>query len=92
MILLLAAGMASQAANFLEQAGVVPALGRALWDSSRLLSERSIAGQLLHTLVGYDARPSGIQLLFYVATLCSIGLSMRLLGRRPAVSTARTAA
>jgi len=73
MILLLAAGMASQAAHFLVQADILPALGGGLWDSSAILSERSILGQTLHTLVGYDARPDGIQLVVYGLTLAVIG-------------------
>ena len=27
---------------------------------------------MLHTLIGYSARPAGIQVLFYVLTLCGI--------------------
>lgn len=80
LILLLAAGMAAQGANFLNQAGFLPSLGRGLWDTSWLLTEQSLVGQLFHTLVGYTARPSGIQLLFYVATLVVIGGAMKLYG------------
>ncbi|PCJ56890.1 MAG: iron permease [Rhodospirillaceae bacterium] len=80
MILLLAAGLASQGAHYLVQADVLPPLGQAIWDSSHLLSERSMTGQLLHVLVGYSARPDGIQLVFYVATLLVIGGLMRLYG------------
>jgi high-affinity iron transporter len=80
LILLLAAGMASQGAAFLVQADLLPALGNNIWDTSFLLTERSVAGQLLHVLVGYTARPAGVQLLFYVATLIGIGGLMRLLG------------
>lgn len=80
LILLLAAGMAAQGANFLNQAGFLPSLGRGLWDTSWLLTEQSLVGQLFHTLVGYTARPSGIQLLFYVATLAVIGGAMKLYG------------
>jgi high-affinity iron transporter len=86
LVLLLAAGMASQAASFLVQAGLLPALGDQLWDSSAVLSQGSIAGRVLHTLIGYDDRPAGIQLLFYLATLAIIGGLMRTVGR-----TARTA-
>jgi high-affinity iron transporter len=78
LILLLAAGMAGQGANFLVQAGYLPSLGPALWDSSQILSEQSWIGFLLHTLIGYTARPSGIQLLFYLATLLVIGALMKL--------------
>src|SRR5690606_34921565 len=66
LILLLAAGMAAQGAGFLVQAGVLPPLGDRLWDSSGVLSERSLVGQVLHTLIGYIAQPAGIQVLFYV--------------------------
>src|SRR6266851_6319316 len=52
LIALLAAGMAAQAVQFLNNAGVVVALDRTLWDTSWLLSEKSIFGRLLHTLVG----------------------------------------
>jgi high-affinity iron transporter len=44
-----------------------------LWDTSSLLSEQSIPGKLLHTLIGYSAQPAGIQLVFYIATLLLIG-------------------
>ncbi len=93
MIILLAAGMASQGAGFLVQADLLPALGRRLWDTSRILSERSLIGKVLHTLVGYDARPSGIQLLFYATTLLLIGSLTWILGRpnSPAAPAARAA-
>jgi len=76
LLLLLAAGMASQGAAYLVQADVLPPLGQSLWDSSAVLSQRGLVGQMLHTLVGYVDRPMGIQLLFYVATLAVIGVLM----------------
>jgi len=80
MILLLAAGMAAEAARFLVQADVLPVLTPVLWDTSWILDERTILGQLLHTLVGYSARPSGMQALTYVATIGIIGALMIALG------------
>ncbi|HUZ74054.1 MAG TPA: FTR1 family protein [Stellaceae bacterium] len=82
VVLFLAAGMASQGAAFLLQADLVPALGNELWNTSAILPDRSLAGQLLHVLIGYVARPAGIQLVFYVATLGTIGGLMLGLGRR----------
>lgn len=76
MILLLAAGMASQAAKFLVQADMLPGWGE-LWDSSALLSNDSLLGSLLHTLVGYDAMPMGMQVAVYLATVFCIGTAMR---------------
>jgi high-affinity iron transporter len=77
LILLLAAGMAAQGAAFLVQADVLPPLGDGVWNTSWLLTEHSIPGQVLHALVGYVARPTGIQILFYAATLLVIGALMR---------------
>ena len=82
LVLLIAAGLAAQAAGFLNQAGWLPALGNGLWDSSRLLDQGSLLGQMLHVLVGYTARPSGIQLLFYAATLGTIFALMRWVAHR----------
>jgi high-affinity iron transporter len=80
MVLLLAAGMAAQAAGFLVQADLLPPLGDAVWDTSAVLTENSILGKALHTLIGYVARPDGIQILFYLATLSSIWLLTRWVG------------
>jgi high-affinity iron transporter len=85
MVLLLAAGLASQAAHFLIQADWLPAFGTRLWDSSWLLSNNSLVGQTLRTLIGYDARPAGMQLLFYFTTAILILIGMKTWGR----STAR---
>ncbi len=84
LILLMAAGMASQAAAFLVAADLLPALVPQLWDSSALLDPGSLLGRTLHTLIGYDARPAGVQLVVFVATLAVIGVSMRAAGGRPA--------
>jgi high-affinity iron transporter len=72
LLALLAAGMAAQAIRFLQTAGVVTALQTRLWDTSWLLSDQSIAGRMLHVLVGYTAKPTGLQLLAYIATLATI--------------------
>lgn len=76
MILLLAAGMAANGANFLNQADVLPALGTGIWDTSWLLSDQGLVGEVLHILIGYTARPSGIQILFYVLTILIVGSLM----------------
>lgn len=87
LILLLAAGMAAQGAHYLVQAGLLPPLGTALWDTSWILSEHSVFGQILHTLVGYIARPDGIQVLFYFLTLTLIGGLMKLFTRQRQTTT-----
>jgi len=83
LIALLAAGMASQAMAFLQQAGLVTVFSRALWDTSGVLSDGSLAGKALHTLAGYADRPTGMQLIAYVATLAIMFTLMRLYGHAP---------
>jgi len=81
---LLAAGMASQSAAFLTAANVLPSLGDRIWDTSSVLTERSVVGQVLHVLTGYTARPEGIQVVFFVATILVLGSLMRMKrGRAP---------
>jgi high-affinity iron transporter len=92
LILLLAAGMASQGAAFLMQANLLPSLGNDLWDTSSIIGERSMLGTLLHVLIGYSAQPAGIQVVFYLATILVIGGLMRVLGRSSSRPPARPAA
>jgi high-affinity iron transporter len=92
LILLLAAGMASQGAAFLMQANLLPSLGNDLWDTSSILSENSVVGLLLHVLIGYSAQPAGIQVVFYLATLLIIGTLMRVMARTPSAPNRPAAA
>ena len=77
LIVVLAAAIASQLARALAQSGLVELWSGPVWDSSRLLATDSPLGVVLHALAGYDARPSGLQLAFYVATLLLIGIATR---------------
>jgi high-affinity iron transporter len=36
---------------------------------------------LLHGLIGYDSRPDGMQLVFYIAALVTIGIGMTWAGQ-----------
>jgi high-affinity iron transporter len=77
MIVALAAGLAAQAARFLEQANLLPPLVSPMWDSSMLLTEESLPGKMLHVLVGYTARPSAMQIVFWIATLAVLVVAGR---------------
>ncbi|HWI15253.1 MAG TPA: FTR1 family protein, partial [Burkholderiales bacterium] len=72
LILFLAAGMASRMAEMLVQADVLPPLRAPLWDFSQHLPTDSAPGAVMHALIGYDAAPAGVQVLFYVVTLAVI--------------------
>ncbi len=72
LITFLAAGLAAQAANFLQQAGFAPALTDTAWDTSAYLSDTSLFGRVLHTLIGYSDQPSLLQVVVYAVTLTAI--------------------
>ena len=78
LIALLAAGMAAQSVQFLNNGGMLNVLERTIWDTSEILSEGSLFGRLLHTLIGYTERPTELQLLVYIGTLFAMFLLMRL--------------
>jgi high-affinity iron transporter len=83
MIALLAAGMAAQAVGFLEQANIVTAFSAVLWNSSGILSDSSLLGKVLHTLIGYNDQPSGMQVAVYLATLAVTYVLMKLAAPTP---------
>jgi high-affinity iron transporter len=83
LITLLAAGLASQAVAFLQQAGYLVRYSTPLWDTSAYLPETGILGRLLRTLIGYTDQPNGAQLIAYLAVIGLMVVMMRL-QRKPA--------
>lgn len=71
LLFLIAGGMIMQATQLLIQADWLPSQA-AIWDSSALLGEHTIVGQLLYALVGYEATPSPIQVICYVVAILLI--------------------
>jgi high-affinity iron transporter len=93
LITLLAAGLAAQAVAFLQQAGYVEALTFAVWDTSWLLSDGSMVGRLVHTLIGYTDRPTAAQIVVYLLTIATIvGLMRFQRSRTFAISAKRSSA
>ncbi len=82
LILLLAGNIASQLAKTLNQADLLPYFSDNAWDVSELMSNESAPGMLLHGIIGYDANPMQLQLLFYVGSLVSIYIASRWMQQR----------
>ena len=89
MLVVLAAGLASSAAGFLIQANLLPAWGNRLWDTSWLLTNGSLVGQAVHVLTGYEARPAGMQLVFWIVTFTVLVVGMRVMTWRMAAHRTR---
>ena len=66
-----------------------PSLTSTVWDTSSLLSEDSLTGRLVHTLIGYTDRPNGAQLVVYLLIAIIVGLMRSQRLRTFAASSAR---
>jgi len=69
LIVLLAAGMASQGTAYLVMVDELPAWGQPLWNTSEIVPEQGVLGQVLQALMGYDDRPSGMQVFVFLSVL-----------------------
>jgi high-affinity iron transporter len=82
-IMLLAAGLFSTGVGRLQGLGVLPT-SEPLWNTSWLLSDRSITGSFLSGLIGYRSQPTLLEIIAYVAYLLVAGVL--LFGHRPPVA------
>lgn len=71
IITLLAGGLSMQIAKQLLQTGILDSTD-AVWDSSFIVNEQSWLGELLHALLGYDAQPTPLHIIFYALTVAPI--------------------
>jgi len=81
LLMLLVAGMVAQAFGYLSAVGKIPDLIPVVWDTSRIISDGSLLGKIMHILVGYTDRPSGIQLLVYFLTIGVLWVAVKTVGQ-----------
>lgn len=80
LLMVFAAGLLADAVQNAQQLGWLPVLGRPLWHTGRVLSERSALGDVAHTFLGYAQAPTALQLAVYVgyvAIVLSVYLQLR---------------
>jgi high-affinity iron transporter len=82
MLTLITGGMAVQVVMNLMQAGVIESQ-MPMWDSSSVIAEASIGGQLLYALIGYEATPTPSQVTGYAIV---ISLVLAIAAARPLIS------
>lgn len=71
LLALFIGNMAVQAVMLLTQADWLPYTPQ-VWDSSGIIDEAGIIGQLLYALIGYEATPSLLQVLMYFAVIIAV--------------------
>ncbi len=79
-MILLVAGMVAQAFGYLTAAGKVPEIIPSVWDTSKIVSEGSFLGKIMHILMGYTDRPSGVQLAVYFLTIGGLVIALKVYG------------
>lgn len=72
VLLFLAGGLFSAGVGRLQGLGVLPT-GDPLWDTSWLLDDHGVLGGLLAGLVGYRARPTGLEVAAYLLYVVGAG-------------------
>jgi high-affinity iron transporter len=81
LLILVTAGLFSEAMRSLIQAGLVAA-SEPLWNSSHLIPESSIAGQLLYAVFAYEATPTREELTVWLMTALSLSCMVVLIHAR----------
>ena len=71
-LMLLAAGMLSNALMELQEAALLSELGPRPWDTESIISATSDLGKFLHTILGYDSAPTLAQITLYWAYLAAV--------------------
>src|SRR5712692_7501779 len=84
-IMLLAGGLFATGVARLQGLGLLP-LSEPMWNTSWLLSDKSVAGGFLSGLVGYRSQPTFPEICVYVAYLLVMGIV--LFGRRTPAAVA----
>lgn len=87
VVLVLAAGMTSNAIAELQESGLIGNLGSRPWDTDSVLSLTETPGKFLHTLVGYDPAPTWGQILLFWGYLIG-GVSLFLFWPQPSMQPA----
>jgi high-affinity iron transporter len=92
VLILMAAGMLSQAANRLIGVGLLdPVIGQ-VWNTSWLLDERGPVGTIASILVGYRSRPSLVEAAVYFSYVAAVAILLRATRDEPRRAVSRQAA
>jgi high-affinity iron transporter len=77
LLVLFAAGLGGHGTHELVEAGVLPAIISNVWDLRPVLDDNSNVGLILKTLFGYNANPTLVEAIAYLAYLAAMILFLR---------------
>lgn len=77
LLILFAAGLVAHGVHEFNEVGWIPPVIEHVWDVNAVLDEKSILGELLKALFGYNGNPSLTEMLAYVAYFGAVFLGLR---------------
>ena len=89
LLILFAAGLVAHGVHEFNEIGWIPSIIEHVWDLNPLLNESSTFGEVLKSLVGYNANPSLTETLAYAAYFGAVLLGLRAAGKRSAKEAAQ---
>jgi high-affinity iron transporter len=90
LLILFAAGLVAHGVHEFNEVGWIPAIIEHVWDINPILSDKSILGEMLTALFGYNGNPSLTEVLAYLGYFIAIGCSLWFgSGRKVAVQPAK---
>lgn len=69
LLILFAAGLTAHAIHEFNEIGFIPVIIEHVWDVNAIVNEKSVFGELLKTLFGYNGNPSLTEILGYITYL-----------------------
>ncbi len=75
MLIVFAAGLLAHGIHEFHEAGIIPPIVEHVWDINHILPEQSTFGRFLTAIVGYNANPSLLEVVAYIAYLALVLVS-----------------
>jgi high-affinity iron transporter len=83
LLIFFAAGLVAHSIHEFEEAGVVNGIITPLYDMNHVIHDDSMLGELLSGLFGYNANPSLLEVIGYVAYLVGMGVAYWRIEQQP---------
>ncbi len=92
LLILFAAGLVAHGVHEFNEVGWIPSVVEHVWDMNHLLDEKSVIGEFLKALIGYNGNPSLTEVMAYASYWVVVLLALRRVEVKSRRTLAREAA
>jgi len=92
LLILFAAGLVAHGIHEFNEVGWIPSVIEHVWDVNMIINEKSVVGQLLNTLFGYNGNPSLTEMITYFVYIAVVTVFWRRDNTVPTKATAESRA